>query len=56
MKIYIMPRGITMVGKAWEIRAKLKEYAKEYRTVEEWGGQKRISDFVKRSEGRGRIS
>ncbi len=36
MKIYITHNGITLVGKAWEIRAKLKEYSKQFDTVQEW--------------------
>ncbi|WP_083249095.1 Z-ring formation inhibitor MciZ [Bacillus solimangrovi] len=36
MKIYVNPTSITMVGKAWEIRAKLREYAKTYHTVADW--------------------
>ncbi|SDP90016.1 Protein of unknown function [Litchfieldia salsa] len=36
MKIYVLEKGLTMVGKPWEIRQKLKEYSKEFDTVEEW--------------------
>jgi hypothetical protein len=36
MKIYITHNGITLVGKAWEIRAKLKEYSRQFETVQEW--------------------
>ncbi|CAG9622374.1 Z-ring formation inhibitor MciZ [Sutcliffiella rhizosphaerae] len=27
MKIYVRPNNIVMVGKAWEIRSKLREFA-----------------------------
>ena len=36
MKIYIFQNGVTLVGKAWEVREKLREYAKEFETVEQW--------------------
>jgi Mother cell inhibitor of FtsZ len=36
LKIYRFENGIIFVGKAWEIRAKLKEYSREYTTVHEW--------------------
>ncbi|WP_223702415.1 Z-ring formation inhibitor MciZ [Sutcliffiella deserti] len=36
MNIYVRPNSIIMVGKAWEIRSKLKEYAKTHDTVREW--------------------
>ena len=36
MKIYTHEQGITLVGKAWEILQKLKEYNKEYALVNEW--------------------
>lgn len=36
VKIYRHDQGITLVGKAWEIRAKLKEYGNIYSTVNEW--------------------
>ncbi|MDQ0231869.1 Z-ring formation inhibitor MciZ [Metabacillus malikii] len=36
MKIYRVENGIILVGKAWEVRAKLKEYSKYYGTVQEW--------------------
>ncbi len=35
MKVYVTSNGITLVGKAWEIKAKLKEYAKTYDTIAE---------------------
>jgi hypothetical protein len=36
MKIFILANGFTMVGKPWEIKAKLKEYQSKFDTVEEW--------------------
>jgi len=36
MKIYRLDKGIILVGKAWEIRTKLKEYSHLYGTVYEW--------------------
>ncbi|PLS01651.1 Z-ring formation inhibitor MciZ [Neobacillus cucumis] len=36
MKMYIHEQGITLVGKAWEIVQKLKEYNKEYGLVTNW--------------------
>jgi hypothetical protein len=36
MKVYILSNRILLVGKAWEIRRKLKEYNKNYKTVAEW--------------------
>ncbi|MBO1624676.1 Z-ring formation inhibitor MciZ [Bacillus cereus] len=36
MKVYILPNRITLVGKAWQIRNKLKQYGKEYTTVQDW--------------------
>ncbi|MCA1321689.1 Z-ring formation inhibitor MciZ [Bacillus tianshenii] len=36
MQIYVRPNSIILVGKAWEIRSKLKEYAKKHDTVVEW--------------------
>ncbi|MBM7651518.1 Z-ring formation inhibitor MciZ [Neobacillus cucumis] len=36
MKIYINEEGITLVGKAWEIVQKLKEYNKEYELLTDW--------------------
>ncbi|MTH52265.1 Z-ring formation inhibitor MciZ [Bacillus mangrovi] len=36
MKIYKLEKGIILTGKAWEIRMKLKEYGKKYKTVKEW--------------------
>ncbi|MFN2745492.1 MULTISPECIES: Z-ring formation inhibitor MciZ [Bacillus] len=36
MKIYRLADRIVMSGKAWEIRAKLKEYGRMYEYVREW--------------------
>ncbi|WNS74112.1 Z-ring formation inhibitor MciZ [Bacillus sp. DTU_2020_1000418_1_SI_GHA_SEK_038] len=36
MKIYVHEKGVILVGKAWEIREKLKEYSKDYRLIKEW--------------------
>ncbi|MFC0188381.1 Z-ring formation inhibitor MciZ [Fictibacillus aquaticus] len=36
MKVYIQPKGITLVGKSWQIKHMLKQYASRYHTVEEW--------------------
>ncbi|MDM5338837.1 Z-ring formation inhibitor MciZ [Fictibacillus enclensis] len=36
MKIYIQPKSVTLVGKAWQIRYMLKRYMKEHTTVQEW--------------------
>ncbi|WP_083991249.1 Z-ring formation inhibitor MciZ [Alkalihalobacillus pseudalcaliphilus] len=36
MKIDIHPNGIRLTGKAWEIKAKLKEAQKHYLYVKEW--------------------
>ncbi len=36
MKIYVHEKGITLVGKSWEVLQKLKEYNKEFATVSDW--------------------
>lgn len=36
MKIYVTNKGITLVGKAWEITNKLKQYRKQFQTIREW--------------------
>ncbi|MCM3597050.1 MULTISPECIES: Z-ring formation inhibitor MciZ [Bacillaceae] len=36
MKIYLLDKGVVLVGKAWEVREKLKEYSRKYETVEQW--------------------
>ncbi|WP_099360606.1 Z-ring formation inhibitor MciZ [Fredinandcohnia onubensis] len=41
MKIVIGENRVVLVGKAWEIRAKLKEYSRSYRTVQDWIDQRK---------------
>ncbi|WP_428909002.1 Z-ring formation inhibitor MciZ [Niallia sp. Krafla_26] len=36
MKIYVHEKGITLTGKAWEVRQKLKEYRKSFELVSDW--------------------
>ena len=36
LKIYRLEKGIVLVGKAWEIKAKLREYNRSFRTVKDW--------------------
>ncbi|WP_163101073.1 Z-ring formation inhibitor MciZ [Peribacillus alkalitolerans] len=36
MKIYVHEKGITLSGKAWEIKHKLKEYSQQYQYVQQW--------------------
>ncbi|MFZ3588546.1 Z-ring formation inhibitor MciZ [Bacillus sp. DJP31] len=36
MRIHLHQQGISMVGKAWEIRKKLQEYSQLYETVADW--------------------
>ncbi|WP_100407061.1 Z-ring formation inhibitor MciZ [Bacillus solitudinis] len=36
MKIYVREDGLILAGKAWEVRAKLKEAMKRYTYVSEW--------------------
>ncbi|MEG7380977.1 Z-ring formation inhibitor MciZ [Bacillus subtilis] len=36
MKVHLMPQGVVLVGKAWEIRAKLKEYGRTFQYVKDW--------------------
>lgn len=36
MKIVVHSKGITMSGKAWEIREQLKLYRKQYYYVLDW--------------------
>ncbi|WP_081599662.1 Z-ring formation inhibitor MciZ [Halalkalibacterium ligniniphilum] len=36
MKVYVYRNGITIAGKAWEVRAKLREAKKNFETVNEW--------------------
>ncbi|RFU69185.1 Z-ring formation inhibitor MciZ [Bacillus sp. V59.32b] len=36
MKVYVLDKGIVLVGKGWEIREKLKEYQNQYAYVNDW--------------------
>lgn len=36
MNIYVWEKGIILSGKAWEIKAKLKEYRNNYNLVKDW--------------------
>jgi len=36
MKVYVHEKGVILVGKAWQIRAKLKEYRKEFALLKDW--------------------
>jgi hypothetical protein len=36
MKVFVHEKGVTLVGKAWEIRQKLTEYQKKFEKVEDW--------------------
>jgi hypothetical protein len=36
MKVYVHEKGITLTGKAWEIKRKLAEYARHFETVKAW--------------------
>ena len=36
MQIHIEENKIVLVGKAWEIREKLKEYSQKYHSVHQW--------------------
>ncbi|MGG0716613.1 Z-ring formation inhibitor MciZ [Robertmurraya massiliosenegalensis] len=36
MKVYVHDRGVILIGKAWEIRAKLKEYYQHYDRLHDW--------------------
>ncbi|HAQ08663.1 MAG TPA: Z-ring formation inhibitor MciZ [Bacillus bacterium] len=36
MKIYVHDNGVTLAGKAWEIKRKLKEYGQEHKLVTDW--------------------
>lgn len=36
MKIYIHDKGVLFVGKAWEIREKIKYYRKFYPYLADW--------------------
>ena len=47
MKIVIGENRVALVGKAWEIRAKLKEYSRSYQTVQEWINQGKMKQEKK---------
>ncbi|MED1564120.1 Z-ring formation inhibitor MciZ [Alkalihalobacillus alcalophilus] len=36
MKIFVHANGVRLTGKAWEIKAKLKEASQHYHYVKEW--------------------
>lgn len=36
MKVYVEGKQVILVGKAWEIRQKLKEYGMHFQYVHEW--------------------
>ncbi|AKP79402.1 MULTISPECIES: Z-ring formation inhibitor MciZ [Priestia] len=36
MKVYVHEKQIILVGKAWEIKQKLKEYGEQFQYVDEW--------------------
>ncbi|MCY8725259.1 Z-ring formation inhibitor MciZ [Bacillus inaquosorum] len=36
MKVHRMAKGVILVGKAREIRAKLKEYGRTFQYVKDW--------------------
>ena len=36
MKIYVHDKGFVLVGKAWEIKAKLAEYRLHYKLLQDW--------------------
>ncbi|WP_075982210.1 Z-ring formation inhibitor MciZ [Bacillus massilinigeriensis] len=36
MKIYVHDKGIILVGKAWEVRQKLKENLQYYTLLKDW--------------------
>ncbi|MBY6035613.1 Z-ring formation inhibitor MciZ [Fictibacillus nanhaiensis] len=36
MKIYLQPKGITLVGKAWQIKYMLKNYMQKHELVQDW--------------------
>ena len=40
MKVYRLNDRIVMSGKAWEIRAKLKEYGRTHHYVKDWLSEK----------------
>jgi hypothetical protein len=36
MKVTVHPKGFILSGKAWEIKAKLREYRDEFEYVQDW--------------------
>lgn len=36
MKIYVHDKGFVLVGKAWEIKRKIKEYRRKYELLHDW--------------------
>lgn len=36
MKIYVKENGVTIVGKAWQIRSALRHYMRHFETVKDW--------------------
>jgi hypothetical protein len=36
MKIYVHDKGFVLVGKAWEIKRKIKEYRRKYEMLQDW--------------------
>ncbi|TYR82517.1 Z-ring formation inhibitor MciZ [Priestia megaterium] len=36
MKVYVDDKQIILVGKAWEIRQKLREYSHQFEYVQQW--------------------
>lgn len=48
MKIYVHEKGVTFVGKAWEIKEKLKVYQKSFSYVREWIDETTSGDYDKK--------
>jgi hypothetical protein len=40
LQVIVEKNRVILAGKAWEVRAKLKEYSKRYETVKEWTDRK----------------
>ena len=36
MKVFLKRNGVTLVGKAWQIKYLLKKYAQKYETLQDW--------------------
>ncbi|WP_209122476.1 Z-ring formation inhibitor MciZ [Alkalihalobacillus sp. BA299] len=36
MKVYVTNKGVTIVGKGWQVKTILKQYMKKYETIEQW--------------------